>query len=185
MQSTLACPSIGTSPPNRGQALHLSFLCILDPLSQASPTPPPSPPQQYVPQSAGAASWLACIQVLQGVRGLDLDWLEHKRTSPTDARDFNVAKILDFHWDGWITEGDWVWLAQHGINFVSNSSACHVPFYQTAHSLAACRPDTTTSAGQIDPCSMALLSMVSNVFPDPGSSSRGPLKQQVDTGWML
>ncbi|EPQ56601.1 glycoside hydrolase [Gloeophyllum trabeum ATCC 11539] len=34
------------------------------------------------------------------------------------ARGSNAKEILEHHWDTWITETDWQWLAQHGINTV-------------------------------------------------------------------
>lgn len=34
------------------------------------------------------------------------------------ARGPNAKQTLENHWDTWITDADWVWLAQHGINTV-------------------------------------------------------------------
>ncbi|KAL5523241.1 EXG3_1 [Sanghuangporus sanghuang] len=34
------------------------------------------------------------------------------------ARGENAKEILENHWDNWITEADWVWLSDHGINTV-------------------------------------------------------------------
>ncbi|THH00439.1 hypothetical protein EW026_g2083 [Hermanssonia centrifuga] len=34
------------------------------------------------------------------------------------ARGSNAKEILEHHWDNWITEGDWTWIAERGINAV-------------------------------------------------------------------
>ena len=34
------------------------------------------------------------------------------------ARGSRARETLEAHWDSWITEDDWAWLAQHGINSV-------------------------------------------------------------------
>ncbi|KAF9520403.1 glycoside hydrolase family 5 protein, partial [Hydnum rufescens UP504] len=45
-------------------------------------------------------------------------------TRPNCASDLDVARaqdarrILETHWDSWITEGDWQWLSAHGFNTV-------------------------------------------------------------------
>lgn len=34
------------------------------------------------------------------------------------AQGWNAREILEYHWDTWITDNDWQWLAQHGFNTV-------------------------------------------------------------------
>ena len=34
------------------------------------------------------------------------------------AQGYNARETLEHHWDTWITDSDWQWLAQHGFNTV-------------------------------------------------------------------
>jgi glucan 1,3-beta-glucosidase len=34
------------------------------------------------------------------------------------ARGSNAKSVLEHHWDAWVTEADWEYLARHGINTV-------------------------------------------------------------------
>lgn len=34
------------------------------------------------------------------------------------ARSLNAKAILEQHWDEWITENDWNWMVEHGINSI-------------------------------------------------------------------
>ncbi|EJC98279.1 glycoside hydrolase [Fomitiporia mediterranea MF3/22] len=44
---------------------------------------------------------------------------QHPAVSDYDvARGTNAKEILEHHWDTWITEPDWLWLSEHGINTV-------------------------------------------------------------------
>ena len=40
------------------------------------------------------------------------------------ARGINAKQILERHWDAWMTEEDWVWISEHGINTVRIPVSC-------------------------------------------------------------
>jgi hypothetical protein len=40
------------------------------------------------------------------------------------ARGINAKQILERHWDTWMTEEDWVWISEHGINTVRIPVSC-------------------------------------------------------------
>ena len=40
------------------------------------------------------------------------------------ARSTNAKHILERHWDTWITEEDWLWISEHGINTVRIPVSC-------------------------------------------------------------
>ena len=48
------------------------------------------------------------------------------------AKGRDAKRILEEHWDTWISDADWVWLAQHGFNTVripvsfSNRMLCSI-----------------------------------------------------------
>ena len=62
------------------------------------------------------------------------------------ARGINAKQILERHWDTWVTEEDWVWISERGVNTVripvSSLLICllnaiwSVPFYLNFHRLA-------------------------------------------------
>ena len=62
------------------------------------------------------------------------------------ARGINAKQILERHWDAWMTEEDWVWISEHGINTVRIPVSClllmnikvisPLSFYLTFHRLA-------------------------------------------------
>ena len=63
------------------------------------------------------------------------------------ARGQNAKEILEKHWDEWISEADWVWLSDHGINTV------RIPVSRRERLIAArsfdlSRLDSTTSAAR-------------------------------------
>jgi aryl-phospho-beta-D-glucosidase BglC (GH1 family) len=40
------------------------------------------------------------------------------------ARGINAKQILERHWDAWMTEEDWMWISEHGINTVRIPVSC-------------------------------------------------------------
>ena len=59
------------------------------------------------------------------------------------ARGINAKQVLVRHWDTWMTEEDWVWISERGINTVRIPVSCFllmsswpVPFYLNFHRLA-------------------------------------------------
>lgn len=45
------------------------------------------------------------------------------------ARGLNAKHILEKHWDTWITEEDWVWISERGINTVRIPVSCLTLFH--------------------------------------------------------
>ena len=42
------------------------------------------------------------------------------------ARGINAKHILERHWDTWITEEDWAWISERGINTVRIPVSCSI-----------------------------------------------------------